>query len=645
MAEDGLLQMEGIIYEYSSLYSGLVSAITSQLMIDANIHNIEIKYIVSDRCPPVSIHNDVGVQVFLDQKKANVDFFTKYPLCITLKNIAIDNQDSVVIVDRRHSDVSRTLTNFDLYSSNSIRLIGVNLDGVVDENTDEGNGVISDLSNLFIAENQIYNDKETSMEVMRHYGVVEKFRFLVTRSSSSCYYLKCPADNCSWMMNSSCLNQSKLFKIRKYCAEHTCSIRDRVYARRQGITDVVAVLIMDKFIDPSTVYTPKDISEDVLKVHDVALTYMQAWRAKENAIKLVRGDPAESYAKLPGYLYILEQTYLGSILKLERTECDKFLYAFVALEACIRGWEYCRPIVVVDGAALRGSYGGTMLSASTIDLGDHILPLAYAIVDSKNDASWTWFFEQFREAYGERENMCFMSDRNESIWKGTARNFHRNTEDLKKLFFTMAKAYTIQQFEAIMQRIDQIDPRIRDYLYDIGIARRLLVISLLEFMRVTIQRWIHKHNEEAAKTRSELTKKYDLMLQKSIALSSSMRVIPSTVDMHAVVDGPKQYIVNLNTKMCSCGRFQNDEIPCGHGVTVLRYRRLHETYYCSPFYSLKNFQDTYAIPVEPLPCESTWGIPSYVSEPKLMPLGPKRAAERPQLERWKGFADMIFDWN
>ncbi|XP_049400063.1 uncharacterized protein LOC125864192 [Solanum stenotomum] len=334
--------------------------------------------------------------------------------------------------------------------------------------------------------------------------------------------------------------------------------------------------------------------------------------------------------KIPGYLYILEQTYPGSVLKLERTECDKFLYAFVALEACIRGWEYCRPIVVVDGAALRDAYGGTMLTTSTMDPGGHILPLAYAIVDSENDASWTWFFEQFREAYGERENMCFMSDRNESIWKGTARNFDRNTEDLKKLFFTMAKAYTIQQFEAIMQRIEQIDPRIRDYLYDIGyskwsrayskckrtwtmtsniaeslnnvnrIARRLPVISLLEFMRVTVQRWIHKHNEEAAKTRSELTKKYDLVLHKSIALSSSMRVIPSTVDMHAVVDGPKR---------------------------------------------LKNFQDTYAISVEPLPCESTWDIPSYVSEPKLMPPGPKRAAGRPQLECWKGFADMISDWN
>ncbi|XP_049388861.1 uncharacterized protein LOC125853229 [Solanum stenotomum] len=174
------------------------------------------------------------------------------------------------------------------------------------------------------------------------------------------------------------------------------------------------------------------------------------------------------------------------------------------------------------------------------------------------------------------------------------------------------------------------------------IARRLPVISLLEFMRVTVQRWIHKHNDEAAKTKSELTKKYDFLLQKSIALSSSMRVIPSIVDMHVIVDGPKKYIVNLNTKMCSCGRFQNDEIPCGHGMAVLRYRRLHETEFCSTFYSLKNFQDAYVILVEPIPCESTWDIPSYISKPKLMLPGSKRMVGRPKLEPWKGFADVKF---
>ena len=73
----------------------------------------------------------------------------------------------------------------------------------------------------------------------------------------------------------------------------------------------------------------------------------------------------------------MEQTYPGSVLKIKRNEDDTFLYAFVALEACIRGWEYYRSIVVVDGVALKCSYGGTMLTASTLDPGGKIL--AYII--------------------------------------------------------------------------------------------------------------------------------------------------------------------------------------------------------------------------------------------------------------------------
>ena len=68
------------------------------------------------------------------------------------------------------------------------------------------------------------------------------------------------------------MNKSNLFKVRKYNAQHTCSVRDRKYARRQGIIDVVAVLILEKYIDSSTVYTLKDITVDMLKLHGVSLT-------------------------------------------------------------------------------------------------------------------------------------------------------------------------------------------------------------------------------------------------------------------------------------------------------------------------------------------------------------------------------------
>ena len=51
----------------------------------------------------------------------------------------------------------------------------------------------------------------------------------------------------------------------------------------------------------------------------------------------------------------------------------------------------------------------------------NILPLAYGIIDSENDASWTWFFEQLREAHGVKYNMCIVSDRNKSIIKVVSR--------------------------------------------------------------------------------------------------------------------------------------------------------------------------------------------------------------------------------
>lgn len=107
-------QIEGIIYDASTLYSGLVSEILSQLNIDVDISAIQIKYIVNDMCLPVSIHNDVGVRVFLDQKKVNLDFFTKYPLCIFLKDFEMYNQDFGVVIDRIYSEVSLTQSNVDL---------------------------------------------------------------------------------------------------------------------------------------------------------------------------------------------------------------------------------------------------------------------------------------------------------------------------------------------------------------------------------------------------------------------------------------------------------------------------------------------------------------------------------------------------
>ncbi|KAG5610954.1 hypothetical protein H5410_022235 [Solanum commersonii] len=86
----------------------------------------------------------------------------------------------------------------------------------------------------------------------------------------------------------------------------------------------------------------------------------------------------------------------------------------------------------------------------------------------------------------------------------------------------------------------------------------------------------------------------------------------------------------------SCGRFQHDEISCSHEVVATRYRNKHRKDYCSVYYSNKNFQNTYAIPIEPLPCESTWDIPSHIlKEIMIPPIASKLLGRPPNNDRKK----------
>lgn len=95
-------------------------------------------------------------------------------------------------------------------------------------------------------------------------------------------------------MNASSLNQSTIFKIRKYCDYQTFSIKEKIYARRLGITDVVTIIIMNKFIDEKKIYTPKDIVEYMRA--EVAWCLLNLYASLESErYKMLHGNPAESY--------------------------------------------------------------------------------------------------------------------------------------------------------------------------------------------------------------------------------------------------------------------------------------------------------------------------------------------------------------
>ncbi|XP_070045696.1 uncharacterized protein [Nicotiana tomentosiformis] len=216
------------------------------------------------------------------------------------------------------------------------------------------------------------------------------------------------------------------------------------------------------------------------------LSYMQAWRSKEKAMQLLRGTPSESYKKIPIYPYMLEYANPGSVTRQYIEEDGSFLYAFIAIYASIRGWIYCRPTIIVDGSFLKSTYKGTILTASTQDAEGQILPLAYAIVYSENNASWEWYFVQFRETYGQREGMC--TDMHDGIWRATSivypevpqcacifhlwnnikTNFKKSQQQIKEVYIALAREYTIEEYNKHMAELEAIVSSVKTYMMDIG---------------------------------------------------------------------------------------------------------------------------------------------------------------------------------
>ncbi|XP_059295683.1 uncharacterized protein LOC132049026 [Lycium ferocissimum] len=379
----------------------------------------------------------------------------------------------------------------------------------------------------------------------------------------------------------------------------------------------------------------------------------------------LRGEPTESYKKLPGYVYILDKTYPGSHVRMHKSQQNEFLYLFVALKAFIKGFECCRPIVVVDGSHLKTTYNG------------NILPLAYGVIDSENDKSWTWFFEQFKQAYENRDNMCVVSDRHESIikavsrvyptvphlaciwhlWKNVTKKYKSNDEVLSPVFYALAKAYTQAEFDKLMEKIEKVDFRVKEYLEDAGrekwarlyspvnrgwtmtsniaecingklvAARELPVFDFLEEVRKMFGRWNFTNRRNGTYTFTTLGKAFQQLLSINECKSLRMTVEPSTEYVYTVNDEARRFIIDLKKKTCSCRDVPNGRDTMFTYGSVLKSKSLMHDECCSDLFKPKTVIKTYDVPVDPLPDESEWNIPTHICDEVVLPPRYKRSPE------------------
>ena len=72
--------------------------------------------------------------------------------------------------------------------------------------------------------------------------------------------------------------------------------------------------------------------------HGINLTYNKAYRSKHCALESVFGDPWESFKMLPVYFQMLEKYNPRTKTKIVTDRKNRFKYGFMALGACIEGF-------------------------------------------------------------------------------------------------------------------------------------------------------------------------------------------------------------------------------------------------------------------------------------------------------------------
>ncbi|XP_024976192.1 uncharacterized protein LOC112514089 [Cynara cardunculus var. scolymus] len=219
--------------------------------------------------------------------------------------------------------------------------------------------------------------------------------------------------------------------------------------------------------------------EDVNQRFNISISYYQAWRAKMYALQLLRGTPESSFNLLPVYCHNLKLANPGTVIKIALDPLGRFDMLFVALDCSIRSFlGHMRPLLIMDGAHLKGPYVGTMFLAVDMDGNNGIVPIAMGVGKTESCPSWTWFLRKLRQCIGDVPNLTFVTDRAASIdlairtifpfahhglcCRHLSQNLRLNSTKEKRkqwMFWEACKAYRLSDFEATMDLMRYSLPR------------------------------------------------------------------------------------------------------------------------------------------------------------------------------------------
>lgn len=507
---------------------------------------------------------------------------------------------------------------------------------------------------------QEFPDVKSCRRAIRDAAIGCHFEIQTVKSDKTRFTARCAADGCPWRIHAAKLPGVPTFTIRTINDTHNCSGIAHL-GHQQASVQWVANSVEERLRE-NPQYKPKEILEEIHRMHGITLSYKQAWRGKERIMAAVRGSFEEGYRLLPQYCEQVVRTNPGSTATVYGDPEDScFRKLFVSYYASIYGFvNACRPLIGLDRTLLKSKYLGTLLLATGFDGDGALFPLAFGVVDEETDDNWIWFLSELHALLeANTENMprlTILSDRRKGIVDGVEFNFPTafhgycmrhlsesfrkefNNTMLVNLLWEAAHALTVIEFEAKILEIEEISqeaaywirhrpPRLWATAYFDGTryghltaniveslnswlleASGLPIIQMMESIRRQLMTWFNERREASMQWSTILVPSAERRVSEAIERARGYQVgRANEAEFEVVSQHEGTNIVDIRNRCCLCRGWQLYGLPCAHGVAALVSCRQNVHRYTESCFTVATYRKTYSQTIHPIPDKSLWG--------------------------------------
>lgn len=150
--------------------------------------------------------------------------------------------------------------------------------------------------------------------------------------------------------------------------------------------------------------TPREIIDAVKRQHNVTVSYEAAKKAKKLLLEDDFLFQSQQFELLPAYTGAVLSADPSAHVQLsveDREGTRPFKQLFVCPGASRESYRHCRQVLAMDGTPTNDTFELEILTATSIDAGNHVVLVAWAVVDRENEGAWRLFFANLQSAIPE----------------------------------------------------------------------------------------------------------------------------------------------------------------------------------------------------------------------------------------------------